>query len=255
MSISLLLVAIIPIILIGLFIYKHDEKKEPSKLLLKLFIGGVASCFPAVILELIIGSVFPREESMNFIQMFLYVFISVALVEEVCKWFFVYTISYNHDDFDSLYDMIVYASFVALGFACFENILYVYSNGMVTGIVRAISAVPGHVCDGIFMGSYLALAKTSQLKGDIKLSKKYKILSLVIPTVAHGIYDFCLFWGNPIFICLFILFVISIFIICFRKVKQVSRNNIKFKYKNNYCTNCGLPVTSRFCTRCGKENN
>ena len=50
------------------------------------------------------------------------------------------------------------------------------------------------------------------------------------------------------------IFVITIFIICFKKVKQISKNNIKFKYTNNYCVNCGLPVTSRFCDRCGEEN-
>ena len=84
---------------------------------------------------------------MNFIQLLFYVFVVIALVEEASKWFFVYKISYNHNEFDSLYDMIVYASFVALGFACFENILYVYSSGIVTGFVRAVSAVPGHVCE------------------------------------------------------------------------------------------------------------
>ena len=255
MSVELLIIAILPVFLIGLFIYKRDAKKEPSKLLFKLFIGGVASCFPAVVLELIVGNFFPEMENMNFIQLFLYVFIGIALVEEVCKWFFVYKISYNHNDFDSLYDMIVYSAFVALGFACFENILYVSSSGMITGIVRAISAVPGHVCDGIFMGSYLSLAKINQINGNHSLSRKFKIFSLVIPTIVHGIYDFCLFWANPIFIMIFITFVIVIFIICFRKVKDISKNNFKFKYKDNYCTFCGLPVTSRFCTRCGKENN
>lgn len=254
MSVESLLVAIIPVFLIGLFIYKHDGKKESSKLLVKLFVAGISSCFPAVFLGLIIGTFFPSEETMNFFQMFLYVFISVAMVEELCKWFFVYKISYNHSEFDSLYDMIVYASFVALGFACLENILYVSSYGITTGIVRAISAVPGHVCDGIFMGSYLALAKINQISGNIKLSKRFKILSLVVPIIIHGIYDFCLFFGNLIFIGLFMIFVITIFIICFKKVKQISKNNIKFKYTNNYCVNCGLPVTSRFCDRCGEEN-
>ena len=127
-----------------------------------------------------------------------FVFIVIALVEELCKWFFLYKISYNHSEFDSLYDMIVYASFVALGFACFENLLYVYSTGIVTGLVRAFSAVPGHVCDGILMGSYLSLAKINNLRGNHKLSKKYILLSIVIPMIAHGIYDFCLFWNNPI---------------------------------------------------------
>lgn len=254
MSALSIVVAILPVILIGLFIYKNDKRKESSKFLFKLFVCGISSCYPAIILELILGSLFPEMEYMNYIQLFIYSFFVIALSEELCKWFFVYKISYHHDEFDSLYDMIVYASFVALGFACFENILYVSSGGIMTGVFRAISAVPGHVCDGILMGSYLALAKVNEVKGNIKLSKKYKIYSLVIPIVMHGIYDFCIFLENALFIGIFIVFVITLFIICFKKVKDISRNNLKFKYKNNYCTNCGLPVSSRFCTRCGNEH-
>lgn len=255
MNVLSIIIAILPIVLIGLFIYKNDKLKEPPELLFKLFLGGVASCFPAALLEICIALLFPAESEMNFIQMFLYVFIAIALVEEVCKWFFVYKISYNHNEFDTLYDMIVYSAFVALGFACFENILYVSSSGLLTGVIRAISAVPGHVCDGIFMGSYLALSKLNYEKGNYKLSKKYKTLSLVIPIITHGIYDFCVFWDNPLFILIFIVFVITIFIICFRKVMEISRNNINFKYKNSYCTKCGIKVSSPYCPRCGNKNN
>ena len=41
--------------------------------------------------------------------------------------------------------------------------MYVYENGFVVGIVRALLAVPGHACDGLFMGYYLGLSKTGQL--------------------------------------------------------------------------------------------
>lgn len=255
LSVLSIIVSILPIVLIGLFIYKNDRRKESSKFLFKLFICGFSSCFPAVILELILSSFLPNMEYMNIYQIFLYSFFVIALSEELCKWFFVYKISYHHDEFDSLYDMIVYASFVALGFACFENIMYVSSNGIITGIFRAVSAVPGHVCDGIFMGSYLSLAKINEIRGNNQLSKKYKIYSIVVPVIIHGIYDFCLFSGSFLLVGIFLVYVIALFVICFKKVKKISANNIKFKYRNNYCTNCGLEVTSKYCTRCGNENN
>ena len=255
MSFLSLLVAVFPVILIGIYIYKKDKQKESSKLLFKLFVGGVGSCFPAVVIGLLLDGFLPSTEQMNFIQLFLYVFIVIALVEEISKWFFLYMISYNHSEFDSLYDMIVYASFVALGFACFENILYVSSSGIATGLLRAVSAVPGHVCDGILMGSYLSLAKVNELKGNLKLSKKYKFLSILIPIVVHGIYDFCLFIGNSLFVVLFLFFVVNLFVICINKVKSISQNNYKFISRNNYCTNCGSYVSgNKFCTNCGKEN-
>ena len=106
--------------------------------------------------------------------------------------------------------MIVYASFVALGFACFENLLYVSTYGMETGFLRAISAVPGHACDGILMGVYLSIAKLREVNGDIKGAKKYKILSIIIPMIAHGTYDLCVFYGSRLFIIIFIVFVVFI---------------------------------------------
>lgn len=254
MSWQSFLVAILPIVLIGIYIYRKDKVKESGHLLFKLFMGGILSCFPAVTLELFFGKFFPEMEYMNFIQLFLYVFLVIALVEEFCKWFFLYRISYNNDEFDSLYDMIVYASFVALGFACLENILYVASSGIVTGIFRAISAVPGHVCDGILMGSYLSLAKYNYVKGNKKLSNKYKVLSIIIPTVAHGIYDFCLFSENIIFIIIFLIFVLYLFTICIKKVKDISNNNIKFNNMNySYCSNCGSLVSGNYCRKCGSK--
>lgn len=256
MSLLSFFVAVLPIVLIGIYIYKKDKQKESSNLLFKLFVGGIASCFPAVTIGLLFDSFLPGTDQMNFIQLFMYVFIVIALAEEISKWFFLYKISYNHNEFDSLYDMIVYASFVALGFACFENILYVYSSGIVTGLFRAVSAVPGHVCDGILMGSYLSLAKVNELNGNMKLSRKYKILSILIPMITHGIYDYCLFLENSLFVILFLVFVVNLFIICINKVKDISQNNYKFIKRNNYCIYCGNNINgSRFCSNCGKENN
>ena len=249
-----ILVAILPIILIGIFVYKKDKNKESSELLFKLFMGGVGSCFPAAFIGIILGNLFPEMDKMNVIQLLFYVFIVVALVEEFCKWFMLYRISYNNGEFDTLYDMVVYASFVALGFACFENILYVMNNGIVTGLVRAVTAVPGHVCDGILMGSYLALAKFNYIKGNKKLSRKFIWMSLFIPALTHGIYDFCLFVGHPLFILIFIGFVIALFIICVQKVYDTSKNDIKFIYSNSFCTKCGNKVNTEYCTKCGNKN-
>ena len=70
MSFMSLVVAILPVILIGLYIYKKDNTKESSNLLFKLFIGGVGSCFPAVVIGLFFNGFLPDTEQMNFIQLF-----------------------------------------------------------------------------------------------------------------------------------------------------------------------------------------
>lgn len=253
MSLTSFLVSVLPIFLISLYIYKKDSEKESSRLLLKLFIFGILSCFPAMSLGLFIGNFFPTQDNMNYIQLFFYIFVAVALVEEFCKWLFVYRISYNHNEFDTVYDMIVYSSFVALGFACFENILYVNSLGILTGFVRAVSAVPGHVCDGILMGFYLGLSKLNLVKGNISVANKYKFLSILVPVITHGIYDFCLFTENDLFVVFFLCFLITLYTICIRKIKELSQSDLMIKYKSNVCADCEASVNSNFCAQRGNK--
>ena len=69
MNIVSFVVAILPVFLIGLYIYKKDSSKESSKFLFKIFMYGILSCFPAAILSLFIGNFFPATEEMNFFQM------------------------------------------------------------------------------------------------------------------------------------------------------------------------------------------
>lgn len=252
-------VSVLPVVLIGMFVYNKDKQKEPVKLLTKLFLGGMGSTILVLILSLILSLVFPimnaDTKDLNLFELIIHVFIGVALVEEFCKWIMSYKIAYKDKDFDEFYDAIVYCVFVALGFACFENLLYVYENGIGTGIVRALLAVPGHACDGMFMGYYLGLAKISDLNNRNDLKNKNLILSLVVPTITHGIYDYCLFTGRAIFIILFFIFVICMYIYVLKKVKKISSINRKMKYRDNYCPNCGHIIDGNFCPICGRKND
>lgn len=254
MSIISFTVAILPVFLIGLFIYLRDKIKDPSKFLFKLFCLGILSSIPTIIVGLLLDIFFPNVEDMNFIQLFIYVFGSIALVEEFFKWLFLYKFSYNHKEFDSTYDMIVYSVFVSLGFACFENILYVLAYGTSAGIFRAVSAVPAHACFGIIMGMYLSIAKIHEIKGNISFKNKFKMLSLFVPVIMHGIYDFCAINGGIVYIIFFFVFILLVDIYCIINVLELSHNSVKFRYKNNYCTNCGKLVNSNYCTNCGNKN-
>lgn len=257
----LFIISIIPVFLLGIFIYEKDKQKEPTKLLIKLFLGGIGSSILVIIISLIQSSlnkileILPTETSeMNTLELIIYVFLGIALVEEFCKWIVAYKISYKNDNFDEFYDGILYCVFVALGFALFENLLYVYSNGIGTGIIRALSAVPSHACDGVIMGYYLGLAKISNINNNKKLKNKNLILSIIVPTLTHGIYDYCLFSGKTILILFFYIYVIITYIYVYKKINKVSSINRKIKYKNNYCPNCGYKVEDNYCPNCGRKN-
>ena len=80
------------------------------------------------------------------------------------------------------------------------------------------------------------------------------IFSLLVPTVLHGIYDYCLFVGNILFILIFFIFVVILFIFTKNRLKQISSIKRKLNYKENYCPNCGRAVDSNFCPICGRKN-
>ncbi len=157
----LLILAALPVIVIMLFIYLKDGNKEPMRLLIKLFLSGILSCFSVLMISKTASSFLPfMSKTETFIDLFLYAFIGIALIEEICKWIMTYIVAYHQHNFDELYDGIVYSTFVSLGFAFFENIIYVIKSSSVnTALLRAVSAVPSHACDAIFMGYYLSVAK------------------------------------------------------------------------------------------------
>ena len=232
MHLILLFLSILPVYLLGNYIYKNDFDKEPTKLIFKLFFFGVGSAFVTLLLSNILYEIFPmfsaEPTSLDPIKLIPYTFIGVALVEEFSKWIFVYFDTYKRSEFNHAYDAIVYSVFVSLGFACIENILYVFSTYEIqTAIMRAVLAVPGHACDGVLMGYFLALAKISEKNNNLELSKKNKILSVVVPVIAHGLYDYFLF-ASPFISTFSLIFFIFIYWIFKKAVSLVQQmKNLK----------------------------
>ncbi|HRB93356.1 MAG TPA: PrsW family glutamic-type intramembrane protease [Chitinophagales bacterium] len=158
MSITLIALAIAPALAFcGYIIHKDRFNKEPFLLLILAFVFGIFSVFPAVIGTLI-GTNFIQDNG-NFINTALFSFLVVALSEEYAKFFFLRYILFNRKDFNEPLDGIVYAVMIGMGFASFENVLYVAEGGLGVAIVRMLTAVPAHAVFAVFMGYYIGLAK------------------------------------------------------------------------------------------------
>ena len=252
----LFFLAVLPVILILIFVYSNDKRKEPISLLLKLFGMGILSCFLVLAISDVLEKFLPFMQGASgdksFLDTLLYAFIGAALIEELCKWLMLYLKGYNNKEFDEVYDIIVYSVFVSLGFAFFENILYVLGTQKLSiAILRAVSAVPGHACDAIFMGYYLALAKQFSYQSKKQLERKNIILSILVPAVLHGIYDFCLMSGYEILIVTFIIFVAFLYTLSIKKLKEVATSNKRIKETTKFCHICGSKVEGQFCSNCG----
>ena len=234
MIILLILISFLPVFLLGLYIYKKDTEKEPKSLLLGLFASGVLSAIIVVVINVFMAILLPQfylsntSNKYSFSMLFILIFIEVALLEEFIKWCMTVFLGYKNKEFDQIYDIVVYAVFVALGFAAFENIFYVFEGGITTGLYRAIFSVPGHVSFGVFMGYYLGLAKIYE-KRNIKKHNKYMFLSVLVPALLHTIYNFCLMTENIYFVFMFIGFIIVLYVSSILKVDKVSNEKITLK--------------------------
>lgn len=187
----LLALAVAPVACLLIYIYKRDViAKEPAKQLVKAFVGGILSAVLAIIVEYIVMlllNMIPFEG--NFFPALSTAFLVAAIPEEMCKFLFLFIFVWRSKDFDEHFDGIVYAVFVSMGFACIENIMYVCTQGTATGILRAITAVPGHFFFAIIMGYYFALAKFEPYN-----RKPHMIKGIVGAIIAHGIYDFIILY-------------------------------------------------------------
>lgn len=270
----LLFVALLPVVLICIYVYKKDRAKEPIKLLIRLFLSGILSAFMVIIITGILSPFIPfftLGDGAGFIEVLLHTFLGVAVIEEGCKLIMCYINGYKSAEFDEIYDIILYSIMVSLGFAAFENIIYVLkASSLFLGVVRGVLSIPGHSFFALYMGYHLSLAKIASLKGNKQEEKKNFLLALLIPTTLHGIFDFCLMSQNLIFLIVFFIFVIALYILSIKKLIFVAKNNKSLIVNTNnnqngymnintnanrFCPNCGTPVNTNFCTNCGTKQN
>jgi len=255
----LLFIIVLPIVLILVFVTNKDREKEPIGLLLQLFFLGMISCILTLGVSYAL-EYFPfmskGRENVDFISVFLYSFIGIAFVEEICKWIILYIRGYKSKYFDELYDVIVYSIFVSLGFAFLENMIFIFNEEVLdiyVIILRAICAIPGHACYAIFMGYYLSLAKKFSKGKNKKLSRNNLLLSIIVPILLHGIYDCCLLSEIRLLIYVFTVYMIVLYYISYKKLKLASKTNENVIKKIRICKKCGCQTEKDFCPYCGKK--
>ncbi len=215
--------AVIPAVFLMVKVYRSDRlEKESGPMLRRLVVAGILSSLLALFEEWILMAVLnlalePNQAAYNII---LY-FIIVAGAEESSKYIFLKKRSWDSPEFNCQYDGVVYAVFVSLGFALWENISYVMSYGVGVAFVRALTAIPGHACFGVLMGIFYGISKKYDRLGKSGPSKIFRILAFVVPAFAHGMYDYIasVDTGNAYFIT----FIAIVFVVCFILVQKMSK--------------------------------
>lgn len=223
----LIAAAVIPAVFLLVHVYRADKlEKEPAPLLISLVLYGIAATFIALLLERfgswLLGRYFPENSTPYNVLMYFGV---VAFSEEGAKYFLLKRRTWNSAAFNCQFDGVVYAVFVSLGFALWENISYVLMYGLSTALVRAVTAVPGHACFGVFMGVYYGRAKRYDNDGDLVNAKRCRTMAVLMPALLHGAYDFIATMEDPNCEWMFLVFVLALFAVSLKLVRVGSHSD------------------------------
>ena len=173
----------------------------------------------------------PRAEDIEFLDdgsvQFTVVsdFVVVGAIEEGAKYWLMARKTWRNPSFNCRFDGVVYAVTLSLGFALWENIQYVLRFGFLTAMARAVTAVPGHACFGVFMGAWYGSAKRWQQKGRVGRSRFSRWMAVLVPVLLHGLYDTIAADPTANTGWLFLPFVLLLFTSTLYLVRRSARND------------------------------
>ena len=212
--------AILPPLLLWIYIWRQDTQPEPAGQLLKAVLFGVLICIPVALLENVIEFFLLGEGATSLLGTTVDAFFVAALPEETFKLLALWLVLRRNRYFDEHYDGIVYSVCVGLGFAAFENVFYVFSNDDWAGvaIMRALLSVPGHYAFAVLMGYYYSLYHF------VDRTPQTAVCILLVPFVGHGVYDALVLSGSVEEVVGCISFLVLIFF-CI-KLQKAARSKV-----------------------------
>ena len=224
-NLILILAAVIPALFLLLQVWRLDRlEKESPRLLFHLVLQGIFSTFFSYLTEHF-GTLWlqRRFQEQSLIFNILLFFVVVGLSEEGFKYLVMRRRTWRSPEFNCQFDGVVYATFVSLGFALYENIGYVLAYGFSTALVRSVTAIPGHACFGVFMGAFYGAAKRLDNSGHKTGSFICRLLAVIVPTLLHGAYDYIASVTQSGMSLYFWLFVAALFLCANMLVYRLSR--------------------------------
>ncbi len=193
----ILLAIVIPGFLWAGYHYYHDRHQpEPILYLLIAFLLG---CFSGLLGQLaysaldIVGLRYDAFElgQHNRAGLLLYSLCVIGVIEEGAKFlpFWLIVLKFKH--FDEVIDGIIYASFISLGFACYENFHYAQFMNSREMLARGLASPLVHAMFASVWGYHCGRAWIEQRK-----IFPAAIYGLLIAIILHGLYDFMII-GSP----------------------------------------------------------
>lgn len=186
----LLYTVLLPVMFWAAYHYYHDRHRpEPLLNLVITLALGVGSSLLATLGYLGLDLLGWRFDALalaetNVPGLLLYAVLGIGLIEEIAKLTPFLLVVLRFRDFDEPFDGIVYASFLALGFAMAENYHYAHHLTVTEAIARGFAAPVVHIAFASLWGHHVGEAA---LAGRRLVPVVLKWLG--ITALLHGSYD------------------------------------------------------------------
>lgn len=183
-------------------LYKDRHRPEPALNILLTYLLGIAAGWIGLhlygaleLLDLRYDAYALAEHSS--VALFAYAVLVIGPVEELVKFLPFWLVGIRFHDFDEPVDGIIYASFVALGFATYENFLYLdYVQGAEL-LARGFAAPLVHVMFASIWGYSCSRAQARGTSLPVAAA-----VGLATAAFLHGLYDFIMIglppWCRPV---------------------------------------------------------
>jgi RsiW-degrading membrane proteinase PrsW (M82 family) len=187
--------AIAPSLLILWTVATMDNRREPARVVLIVFLLGGGSAYLISYLNMPVPGI-ARLGDWPVLQAYLQATLGVAAPEEALKLIVLVFFCSRYIAYDHPMEGVVYGAAVGLGFAAYENLFYLASNPDVwktLALVRGLFTVPVHGALGVIIGIYAVKARFGTVTAETR-RRGYRTTSYLtgwaIATVLHGLFDF-----------------------------------------------------------------
>ena len=220
----------VPSIIWLAFYLRKDSHPEPNSVIRKVFFWGMLATLPAIALELTLRSLFSFLPFSEGIILILYIFLGVALVEELFKFLVVRFAVYKDKALDEPVDLMLYMIIAALGFAALENILILFGLGPTSPVSNIVSLTMVRLVGATFLHALVSGTFGYFLAHSFLNPKKkywYIIAGLFVATLLHGLFNFYILeveGAAKLLIPAVILLGLAIFVsLGFRQLKKITK--------------------------------
>ncbi len=178
-------------------LYKDRHRPEPILNLVVIYVLGIAAGWLGLKAYGVLDLINLRHDAYDLadsslVGLFAYTVFVIGPVEELVKFLPFWLVGIRFHDFDEPVDGIIYASFVALGFATYENFLYVdYVEGA-EALARGLASPLVHIMFASIWGYRCTEARINR-DGLARTA----LTALALAAFLHGLYDFVMIGLPP----------------------------------------------------------